>query len=71
MMGTSIDLKASYRKGQRLALGNDFTGWTNVEKLASQSLCCFPAVALKSILAHDITSIKVVILYISGQTITL
>ena len=62
MMGTNIDLKAISRKEERLTLGNDFTGWTNVEKLASQSLCCFPVVALKSILAHNKTSVKVIIL---------
>ena len=62
MTGTNIDLKAISRKGQRLTLRNDFTGWTNAEKLASQSLCCFPVVALKPILVHNITSVEVLIL---------
>ena len=62
MMGANIDLKAIRRKVQRLTMRNDFTDWTNVEKLASQGLCCFPVVALKPILAHNITSVKVVIL---------
>ena len=61
MIGTNIDLKAISRKGQRLNLRNDFTGWTNVEILASQSLCCFPVVALKPNLAHNMTSVKKVI----------
>ena len=71
MMFTNIDLKAISRKGHRLTLGNNFTGRTNVEKLASQSLCCFPVVALKPILAHNIASVKVVILQICSQTIVL
>ena len=61
-MGTNIDFKAISRKVQKLPLRNDFTGWTIVKKLASQSLCCFQVVALKPILAHNITSVKVVIL---------
>ena len=62
MMGTNIDLKAISRKVQRLTLRNDFTVSTNVEKLASKSLCFFLVVALKPLLAHNTTSVKVVIL---------
>ena len=49
MMDANTDLKAIGRKGQKLTLRNDFTGCSIVEKLASQSLCCFPAVALKPV----------------------
>ena len=48
MIGTDIDLKAISRKGQRLTLRNDFTGGTNAEKLASQSLCCFSSGSFKT-----------------------
>ena len=61
MMGTNIDIKAISRKVQRLILRNDFTGWTNVEKLVSQRFCCFPVVALKPSLTHNMTSVEVVI----------
>ena len=40
-----------------------------VERFACQGLRCFLVVALKSTLAYDITSMKVIILEISGQTI--
>ena len=65
---SSLMILKPQAKRDRGKVGKGISQAYVVEKFASQGVCCLPVVYLKSILAQDITFVKVKILKISAQT---